>query len=204
MIVFLVSFILKLKVTRQEFEFQKRKKGKRISILGELLYFNGICVEFVCRGVMSICNFIMYLYCTDVKRESFRLRRKVGKSRHIFHWRNLADGDKYSRARLIDFFCIFSRKKKKKYRTVAPSFLTSFDDVGIISRARSSPRVSQVVAVSYIELVAALRRKHEIRGGAGRGVGGEKVRNMYARRSFNNPRFLFPPLQVVRYCFTSG
>lgn len=44
-----------------------------------------------------------------------------------------------------------------------------------LSRAR--PRVSQVVAVSYIELVAALRKKHQVRkeGGereAGREGGG--------------------------------
>lgn len=76
-----------------------------------------------------------------------------------------------------------------------------------LSRARPSPPcTSQVVAVFYIELVAALRktrpnmkrrrRRRKRRRERGReerkGRVGREVRNMHARRSFNNARFLFP------------
>lgn len=49
-----------------------------------------------------------------------------------------------------------------------------------LSRARPSPRISQVVAVSYIELVAALRKKHQAGEGEG-GGGGRKVQNICMR-----------------------
>lgn len=46
---------------------------------------------------------------------------------------------------------------------IAPSFLTSFNGVKIISCSR----VPQVVAVAHIELVAALRKKQQAREGEG-------------------------------------
>lgn len=150
--------------------------------------------------IFVIIEFCISIHCIFIELDviKFFSSKEIKEFRHILYLRDLCQKENYFLAKMkhvnehsqltniLYFSC--SCESYPSHPVFSRVSTTSRS-----SRARSSPRVSQVVAVSYIELVAALRRKHQIKGGGGGGgVGGEKIRNMYARRSFNNPRFLFP------------
>lgn len=127
----LVSFIFKLKVTRQKLELRQKKRRRegKFSIPSELLYFNRICVEFICCNSLYVIP--LCFYCIG-RGKIFRLVEKKSDNFIIFFVREISSAkvtctDKHSRS--IDRFLLLALTN----RTLAPRFLTDFDDVEIIS-----------------------------------------------------------------------